>query len=675
MYSNNYVNETTKLIRSCVICTHGEAVSVNLAIKESYPVVYKYDEDDISTWKHYVNMTGEFHDIDKVLYPDGIKLYVEETDSIEVLSKELLETYETLRTRLLEFGKEYDYLVSNHKTAETIIRGMLLPVDMKDIIECRDGSILKYNDNALGKNETTLMLELNIFAVSFRDRWMVVEYVLTDELYIADYLVRLYASLFMKCLNVRLSKIGTEEASSYYIDEFFKSNLDMNKHTTQLTDDVRLYLYKNLKYLINNTGKEHALRMLIDNVLSKSGIIVEEIVKKQQKVTLSEGTPSKNTESLFIVPYGRYTDSGVSISAADSYYQSLAVEGLPDLNGLPECEDTVATNKTTVERTKVLVLDYNASTRLHPHNEPLIVFENWVHAVFNKGYVRNLLYTDQANLTYTISEETAAYLVLKYLLILSNLDTIEFSKIVLSKVPTLDFSDEDLISGKDVINDIHEYLDNISIDYSDINSACGKVLEINSKLWTYMNDSYNPSLRSDASVIFNRIHVPIETALSSVIGPIDDKFVDPVTYSSNYDYRTAVVDIVTLFVGINIDKKTFIDKLLADFKYITDELTSYTTQVVPVNNYPVSYVTNDFNGKIVGPNLLQIDKAMFVHTEPALYDIALEANNVDNTISDVYLGIGNITQADRELYRTKLTVMTDDIVEVLMDTSVDITYE
>jgi hypothetical protein len=675
LYSNNYLADTFKLVQSLIILTHGEAVSMNLDLSIKYPTHYTYEEYDIETWKHYINMTGEYHAIDKMLYTDGLILYVEELGREEVLTKELLETLPTLRDRLLLFDTLYTDLVDKYPECEVLIRGIILPVTMDEIKDNPDGTIVNFNDKLVENSETNLMLELNKFSIAFNKRWFIAEYIITDELYAADYLVKLYTALITKCLNVRLSNIGTYKVHSFYMNEFFKSNLDVYKHSMQFSDEVKLYLYRNMKYMIKHTGKEHVLDMLVKNVLERSNITVEEVVKKQQKVEILDDTPVKNRESLYIVPYGVFNGTGVKISNSDTYALEISEGNYKDYARRLQFDTIVGTNKTTIERSKVLVLDYNGATRTHPYNEPMIVFENWIYRVFVKDINTNLLYTDQTNLTYTLNEKTAVYLVLKYLFKLSGFTESTFKNIILSKIPKDEFVTDNLISNTSVADDIQNYLDSINLDYIDLNNTCNEVLKLNELLWTYMNDSYNPALRSDGNLIFNRIHEPVKIELSDEEVLIDDLFVDPVTYSNSYDYRKAIVSIIELFSGINIDKRTFIDDLLKDFKYLTNELTSYTTQVIPINNYPVSYVTNSFSGKIVGPNLYKIDKAMFVHTEPAIYQLTLEARDINNDLREILLGIGSITQADRYDYRLHMSGTKEPITEVLMNTTVTITYE
>jgi len=672
MYSNNYLKETLSLIKSLNIILHAEAVSINIFYSKKYYGNYTYEEHDLSTWKYYLNMSGEFHTIDNLLYPDGLK--VKFNDIEYNLTKTILENNELLKDELLKFGTLYKDIIKNYPNCELLLKGMLYSNALDDIIKYKDGTIIGYNKKLVENNEYNLIYELQEYIYTYIDRWLINEYVLVDDLVVQNFIYNLTCSLILKTLNIRLSKVGTDEVHSYYMSEYFKSNLELYKNTVNLNEEVKLYLYKNLKYLIKHTGKEETLKLIIDNILTPSGINTKEIIRKQHVKNLNDNTMEETLDKLYLINYDEIDLNENGISNNTVYDYELSENNLEDnFVSRNKFFNDITKSRLTNERSKLLILDYINSTKIFPLNESQLVYESWLYRTFNKNINTNFIFTDlNTNIKYTLDEKTALFIITKLLLKLIKKDNLKFKDFILSRIPSNDFDNNNLISNTDIADKIHDYLDNHDFDYSDKN-IFNNLIELENLYWIYINDEYNPAMRADGSLIYERLHFPVKVELSDTDKQINDMFTDPIIYTNNYNYRLTISEIVKQFTGYDIDKKTTIDKFLEDFKEIVNKLTSYTTQVRTFNNYSSLFVTNKFNGHITGPNLCDITDTTFSCLEPLNYDLELESRAIDNRLEILNKPIGIISKVDINPYGLKLNILNTKIYEYPINSSITFT--
>jgi len=660
MYSNNYLRTNLKLIKSLVVLFHSEAVNVNMFLLKKYGSSYVYEENDIRTWKHYLNLCGDFHTLDHLLYPDGLKVNYNDTEY--KLDKITISNNSLLREELLKFDILYRSVLDDYPDMETYIKGVILPSDINTLISLKDGSIINFDKTLIEPNETSLLYELQDFIYRFKDRWLVNEYVLVDEYYISSFLGNLTSSLIIKLFNIRLSKIGTEEVHSYLMNEFFKSNLELYLNVDSLNNDIRLYLYKNLKYLIKHTGKEETLELIIDNILTPSGVLVKEILKKQRTV---DENLTYSSNKLYIETYNKSDYNESPISYRNVYNLELIEENLEDKVVSRDIFFNMIDRSTlTKERTKLLLLDYIAGTRIKPVNEAKVLYEIWLYRVFKKDINSSFTFIDpNTKIEYILDEKTSLYIITKGLLKLIDKADIKFKDFALSSIPSESFSDENLLSNSDIVDKVQNYLNSNPLNY-ETKEVFKKIIDLNNLFWIYINDDYNPSIRSDGDLIYERLHSPAIINFSSEYSSIDDKFIDPITYTTNYDVRKTIVSLVYQFTGYDIDRKSTIDMLLNNFKDIVNKLTSYTTQVRTLNNYSNLYLTNSLNGVIVGPDLLTISNDSFVVIEPLDYKVEIEARNINNNVSILDRGIGKVSFVKNSPYRLNMNVMNTDLYEV-----------
>jgi len=668
--SSNYnINQVLQLTKSLVISHHPTAMSNNLEMVKRFGSFYKYNNDDFRTWKYYINMTGEYHDLDDYMYPDGIQVKVLETNTYQKLTKDLLDTYPVTKQAMQTQDLIYKEAVSKYPFSENLIHGITYPTTMDDIYQNEDGAILNYYKDAVEENEYNLIPELELFLKNYISRWSIAEYQLTDDLYSGGLITVLTPIIIGKIINIRLSNIGTDRVNSFYMNAFFDSNLQLSSDANMLPDDVKMWLYKNLKFLIKHTGKEENILIIIEEVMKKVGVDLREFVIKKNALL-------ESSDNLKLIRYGDLNDVPNIVSLNDvlniEFYERPITED--EMN-------TIKTPKYLVERTKLLSLDYIKTGKIFPLNRAILIFESWLYKIFNSDSKSDTVFKSfrdsNTGITYNLSEKVAGYLVIKWLFELYGYSDREVSIFTLQSIPRDTFETDNLISETSVVYDMRTMLNNAyeKLDYNnDIVTTLNSMIDFYDRTWTYLNDYDNPILRSDGNLILERIFAPVEVRISDSPMVIDDIFSDPIKYTTNYDYRKSIDDLIFVFTGFNIDRLGKINNMLEAFTNILLKLTSYTTQVSYSSNYPTLYITNEFNGDIKGPNLIKVKSAVSVAVEPLVYYSRLDARYNPDLAYELDPGIGLVTNISEPLPNIELAAIARDGMELPFDHNITIKY-
>ena len=680
LFTEPYTRDVLNLTKSIVVYLHSESVSVNIELQNIYGTSYRFIAEDITTWKHYLNMTGEKHQIDTQLLPDGIQVYVTELMGYRDLNKQLLEDYPVTREILKRMGDEYDELLDKYPDFETLIRGIVYPVDMSVLVKAKDGDILAYNHKLVEKQEHTLIAEVQKEVKRYLLRWHIAEYTITDEYYIPSLIAGMTSSILLKINNHRMSKQGTEEIHSVLMNEFFKSHLSLQRDVEILSEDIKLWLYKNLRYIINHVGKDSTLDLLVKEVFRKSGLYVKEAVIRNRlpiefnQTNLSKPSYSKNTDNIF------YAENGDSCNITSSITNDLILfkeidEVTYDTKTLiinderyrRKLTNDVATPINTLERTKVITIEYENAYNVFPANVPEITLENWFHMGMVLNQNRYETFVDpNTKITYYLRETDAIKLVLKHLLILINKEELLLTNLTLSNIPNHVYSTDNLITDlPDVVETVNALLDEMVIyDGTNTEEVIDSIIKFYNLLWVYANDEDNPVIRSDIELIYERIREPVVVSLSNTpksILEITENI--PFNYTTNYDYRLSVIEMTRVFTGINIDKSMEIDNLLSKFRNIIDKLTSYTTQTLDENLYASVSAASDDIGVLRDANIMTPIDSRFYCLE--LLDLTVNVQ-ADDAKDKIYVSNMNISKANLSgplQPRMDLDIVNEELVE------------
>lgn len=261
-YYEIYLDDIISLAATMVIKSHTSAVATNREL-----LYFGVDvSDDPATWRYYMNIAGLYHSTNEEMIVKSI-----DTQEDIAFTKENLAIHRAT-ARAYAYGTDYyRALVSQFELQETLILGILNPVDLQTAIDAPDGKILWMDPAYVDENETILQEQIQYRINSFFDRWHVPDYSATEDLYdTARYQIGA-ANLAGFIFTARLENCHTLHAHSFHIRQFLASNGRLDIYFDAMNLKQRLFFYRNLPYIHRYPGATDTFNWLVDNVMVERG--------------------------------------------------------------------------------------------------------------------------------------------------------------------------------------------------------------------------------------------------------------------------------------------------------------------------------------------------------------------------------------------------------------------
>lgn len=264
-----YRGKVFSLVRSMIIKSAAAADAFNKGLEEIKG--YRINRADPAGWKYYLNLNGQYHSTDKPMQVTSL----DTLQTIEFKKEVLLDHRSTMRE--YAYGSSfYNALVARFPDQELLVQGILNPIDIPTAIAAKDGQVLYYDRSLVEENETNLIPELSLWCQNFTNRWNVPAYGEVDDLYPAVHMLTMVAMLPSVVMNLRLRNCHTLYAHSFHIREYLASNGKLDADYDYLTKRQALWLYRNIRYLLRNAGKQETFYTLIQHVLTERGLPLAE---------------------------------------------------------------------------------------------------------------------------------------------------------------------------------------------------------------------------------------------------------------------------------------------------------------------------------------------------------------------------------------------------------------
>ena len=263
-----YRAQVIEMAKTMTIKSLATAFTINDTLKL---MGHQINEEDLSSWKYFMNMAGQYHSLDTVM--TVVSLDTLQTIEFTVTN---LQTHRATRDAYVFDSRYYRELLSRYPNQETLILGILNPVDLNTAIAAPDGAILYYDPKLVEENETNLIPRLQEWVDGVYARWHVSAYQLTDDLYVPAFLSMLYTFIPTAILNIRNSNCHTRYAHSFHIREFLASHGKLHVFLDYLTKAQMLWLYRNIRYIHRNAGKQGTMDWLVENILTVRDIPLAE---------------------------------------------------------------------------------------------------------------------------------------------------------------------------------------------------------------------------------------------------------------------------------------------------------------------------------------------------------------------------------------------------------------
>ena len=172
---DQYYADTFSLVRTMVIKIEALADRDNLVLtKAGYPV-----STDKTTWRYYMNLNGDYHPTDEVMWINSI-----DTGEQIVFNKDSLLLHLATNREYSKGGYWFNRLVERYPGQSTLINGILSPIPYSETIEAKDYKILRYNKKLVLWNEDQLIPKLQRFVDSDVSHSFKNDYITTDDLFL-----------------------------------------------------------------------------------------------------------------------------------------------------------------------------------------------------------------------------------------------------------------------------------------------------------------------------------------------------------------------------------------------------------------------------------------------------------------------------------------------------------
>lgn len=600
-----YTNNLNKLLMSMNIKIEESPYQIEFYLYKKYGIRKPdYYLDDKKTWKYYINISGNYHFLDQPMY-----IYNRYTSQDMLLTVDNLKSYPNIRTELLDFSLTYDNLVSKYPLQENLIKSILLPVDIDYAIQSSTGTILAYDTNMVDSNEYSLMAEVQEYIYGWIGRYYISDYALVDDLYISSIFAVLGADLRLKIDNIRLKNVFTYEAHSYYVNNFFRSHLGIDLELNILTDKVKMWLYKNLRYIERHTGKDSTFNLIVSKVLGDSNIGIGEIN------IIKEDSSYNNQEFNLCSPTYIPGDINFKTKELNSRYiinknktydleQIIKKELLLPENKELDFEvvtnneyNSIKSEKYLLENTKILEIDDKIAIRSRTIPELHVLIDNWFLYAFTGRYNYAVdIKDDNTNKIYKVNAKQAALMLIK---VFSGIIGQELKPLRNFKTGTTLRYDENL---KDNINklfldrdtsdaltnkifDIIPPLPERFIDVNDLKNYLLDVNYLNNVIWYAISNVGNAITSATLKRFQERLYKDdyIDLTINNNEYTVDELLANEnVDYyiGDNYDYVSMLKKLVLAFTGLGFNTA---DEDTADIKqYISliKKITSYSLQII-----------------------------------------------------------------------------------------------
>jgi len=384
-YYRLYIEDILNLASTIVIKFDDIAKAINLKVMVDFGI--NSVTQDKATWKYYQNIAGKYHFSDKMIKVVSL----DTTEEID-FTPENLNKHPFTKKAYLYGKRHYRQLIQQYPDKESLILGIVYPSDMQKAIDSIDGTILTYPTYLIESNEYSLIFNLQNWIYAYVDRWINKQYCIAHDLYSSMYLAQLTINLVPIIINLRLQACKTNEAHSYHIRQYLASHCMLDKYIDVMTKQQALYFYRNIKYILRNSGKRDTFNLLLQNIMTDRGLPMYEY-NMHHDLSFMPGYLDKDSNYVYeyeprvLFKRGALNSSILQRHSSDYSIDEINTKIIPLA---PDNEDAVSSDK--YSQTKKLVFSNNSKlgtkllesslmdyTDCVPYPLETIVYNQWMY--------------------------------------------------------------------------------------------------------------------------------------------------------------------------------------------------------------------------------------------------------------------------------------------------------
>jgi hypothetical protein len=611
-YLKQYTENCISLIRTLVIKSESTADLIN-----EYITLQKGEGSvDLSnpiTWKYYLNLSGNYHSTDELMFVTSL-------DSLDqiLFSKENL-TYHTSTRKAYEHGSRYYYsLINKYPNQERLVLGILYPSDIQTAIDAKDGSILSYSKSLVEFQERTLITDLEDYIIKYLNRWNLKAYQLTDNLFPACMLAILYMNLVPTVMNLRLKRCKTDEAHSFHIREYLASHQGLDKYLDFMTLKQTMYLYRNICYIEKHSGRTDQFLELVEKLLTDRRIPLTDYSVRQIPVFDSNHYPQIIVRKKPINPEVNNVETEYD-TIAQMYLKEKSLED-GNIDYLDQHKDAITREfqnyNSNIVQTKILesdMVDYSGSV---PDTYEDVLLREWVSNCELGLYHAVTIFKDPKTFDIRSLYVNEAFIYMQYVYNKAygaNVVTIPdyvYFKARKMVVPSID----DLLSvtdGKyhDVLRPIAKRIldeqssSTLSPSISIFNDKAKKIYEESLYHWYLLSNTHDMELRGAIEQMILQLYYGKKISFSggSMLNWLNARNLPLYDYTFD-EAMVLVTNIFTAATGLIIDPNKKLSNIQKSMISIMKALSSYSIQfisninqdkIIPINWDAIRFSTGD----------------------------------------------------------------------------------
>lgn len=263
-----YVDGVMRLAKSIILKDESVAAAVNTDVNlRGLAAGFTVDMQRPETWKYYLNLAGLYHPMDT-------PMTIVSLDTMETISFDV-DTLKTHRATVREYrqnSRYYNDLIEKYPNQETLISGILNPIPLDRVLSAPNYTILYFDASEVEPQETDLMTRLQDWIYAYVRRWYIRDYNVTDNLFDVAFLGVLFAQLPGVIMALRQDNVRTYRAHSFHVWSYLESTGRLGRFRGYLTEQQQMWLYRNIRWVFLNSGKQETFEALVENLLTKRSI-------------------------------------------------------------------------------------------------------------------------------------------------------------------------------------------------------------------------------------------------------------------------------------------------------------------------------------------------------------------------------------------------------------------
>lgn len=386
---DKYHTDTFSLVRTMVIKIEALAERDNLVLTQAgYSVA-----SDKTTWRYYMNLNGDYHETDQVMWINSI-----DTGERIVFNKDNLKLHLATNREYSRGGYWFNRLAEDYPGQTALINGILSPIPYSETIAAKDYKILRYNKNLVLWNEEQLIPKLQQFVLSDVKQSFESDYVITDDLFLPWMLEKLYAMLIGAVHSIRLEDCYTRHTHEFFIWSHIDSYGDFSQYKASLTRAQTMWLFRNIAWVRNNPGQQYTFDKLMKNLLTPARIPLARFdMVNSTEHQLEDLTPTplyRRMQMNLVETYGR-TATFIDTLTMINKQQIMAKDNYDQTDFY--LDDALVKGKYSLHSelpTKALESSMMDYTNKHIDTLMKTVYNEWIYLAGNKVYNGKVITVD-----------------------------------------------------------------------------------------------------------------------------------------------------------------------------------------------------------------------------------------------------------------------------------------